>query len=346
MLYDALAALHASRPGLQTVLVAGNHDPAGRLEAPHALFEAIGVRAIGVIHREKNNALDVTRHLVPLRDRAREAHAFVMAIPYLRAGDLPIVPQDSDEPGSPVVKASRRLYAEAVELGHRYSGIAPIVVTGHLHCSGATESEGAERRILVGGEHAVPPDIFADDLGYVALGHLHKAQSVGRETVRYSGSPFPMSSTEIPYDHGVTLVDLHPSGTRTEHVPIPRNVSCFRLPKAGSLTTAELPKEIAALGLDAECAGDLRPFVHVVVRPDGPLAGVATEVHRVLEEHPLRCAGVKVDRLHGPEAVVESVKSLADCDPAEIFDKAFLAVHGEAPSAEHRVAFDSIRSGE
>ena len=155
MLYDALAALHASRPGLQTVLVAGNHDPAGRLEAPHALFEAIGVRAIGVIHREKNNALDVTRHLVPLRDRDGEAQAFVMAIPYLRAGDLPIVPQDSDEPGSPVVKASRRLYSEAVELARRYSGDAPIVVTGHLHCSGATEwlcGERLERQRLRLGE--------------------------------------------------------------------------------------------------------------------------------------------------------------------------------------------------
>ena len=347
-LYDALAALHASRPGLQTVLVAGNHDPAGRLEAPYALFEAIGVRAIGVIHREKDGSLEVTRHLVPLRNDMGEVHAFALAIPYLRAGDLPIVAQDGEEAGSPVVRATRQLYAEAMEVARRYSGKTPIVVTGHLHCSGAAESEGAERRILVGGEHAAPPDIFADDIAYVALGHLHKPQSVGRETVRYSGSPFPMSATEIPYDHGVTLVDLQPSGTRSVHIPVPRTVPCLRLPKAGSLIPAELPMEIAALGLDAECAEDLMPFVHVVVSAVGPIAGLANEVQRVLEEHPLRCAGVKVDRSHGPEekADAQPRKSLAECDPAELFEKAFTAIHGEAPSAQHRVAFESMRSGE
>ena len=348
MLYDVLATLHTSRPRLQTVLVAGNHDPAGRLEAPHALFRAIGVHAIGVIHREKDNSLDVTRHLVPLRDRMGEVHAFALAIPYLRAGDLPIVPQDCDGPGSPVVKASRRLYAEATELARRHSGKSPIVITGHLHCSGAAESEGAERRILVGGEHAAPPDIFAEDIAYVALGHLHKPQSVGRETIRYSGSPFPMSATEMPYDHGVTLVDLQPSGTRSEHIPVPRAVPCLRLPKTGSLTPAGLPMEIAALGLDDECPEDLMPFVHVVVSADGPIAGLANEVQRVLEEHPLRCAGVKVDRSHAPEekANAEPLKSLTECDPAELFEKAFTAIHGEAPSAQHRVAFESIRSGE
>jgi hypothetical protein len=100
----------------------------------------------------------------------------VLAIPYLRAGDLPIIAQDSEELGSPVVKATRRLYVEAVNAARRRSGNKPLVVTGHLHCSGAIESEGAERRILVGGEHAVPPDIFANDIAYVALGHARRCE--------------------------------------------------------------------------------------------------------------------------------------------------------------------------
>ncbi len=84
----------------------------------------------------------------------------------------------------------------------------PFVLTGHLHVAGGIESEGAERRILVGGQHAVPPDVFPAEASYVALGHLHKAQAVGRETVRYSGSLIPLSATEIPYAHGVTLVSV------------------------------------------------------------------------------------------------------------------------------------------
>ncbi|SIO67007.1 Exodeoxyribonuclease I subunit D [Bradyrhizobium erythrophlei] len=348
LLYDALAVLHASRPRLQTVLIAGNHDPAGRLEAPYALFEAIGVRVVGVIHREKEGPLDMARHLVPLRDATGEVQAHVLAIPYLRAGDLPIIAQDSEESGSPVVKATRRLYVEAINAARRRSGNKPLVVTGHLHCSGAIESEGAERRILVGGEHAVPPDIFANDIAYVALGHLHKPQSVGRETVRYSGSPFPMSATEIPYDHGVNLVDLQPTGTRSEHVPLGRVVQCLRMPAAGSLTVEEVPDAIAALRLDAECPTHLRPFVHVVVRPDGSAAGLAGEVDRALHEHPIRCAGVKIERPSRPEGEVGPIlaKSLVECDPSELFEAAFTTLHGFVPNPQHRVAFESIRSGE
>jgi DNA repair protein SbcD/Mre11 len=245
-------------------------------------------------------------------------------------------------------KATRRLYVEAVNAARRRSGGKPLIVTGHLHCSGAIESEGAERRILVGGEHAVPPDVFAHDIAYVALGHLHKPQSIGRETIRYSGSPFSMSATEIPYDHGVSLVDLQPAGTHIEHVPLGRAVQCLRMPAAGSLTLAEVLDAIAALRLDAKCPTDLRPFVHIVVRPDGSVAGLAREVERALHEHPIRCAGVKVERPSRPEGELGeiSAKSLVECDPGELFETAFTTLHGFAPNAQHRIAFESIRSGE
>ena len=72
------------------------------------------------------------------------------------------------------------------------------------------------------------------------------------------------------------------------------------------------------------------------------------EVQRVLEEHPLRCAGVKIDRPARSEGepAAELLRSLAECDPAELFEKAYVAAHGEAPGADHRLAFESIRTGE
>jgi exonuclease SbcD len=350
LLYDALAALHASRPALQTIIVAGNHDPAGRLEAPRALFEAIGVHVVGILHRAgTSGALDMSRHLVALRGASGEIGAHVLAIPYLRSGDLPLLTEDSADTGSsPIVKATRRVYAAAVEAARPMANGLPLLATGHLHCAGGLESEGAERRILIGGEHAAPADIFPDDLAYVALGHLHRAQGIGRPTIRYSGSPFPMSATEIGYDHGVTLVELQPSGTRCEHIRVGRSVPCIRLPEKGSLTIAELPAAVVALGLDPTCETSRRPFVYAVIRPDGPAGGLSTEVQRVLEDHPLRCAGVKIDRPARAEGepAAAPARSLADCDPAELFEKAYEAAHGEAPGADHRLAFESIRTGE
>ncbi len=350
MLYDALAALQASHRGLQTILIAGNHDAAGRLEAPRALFEAIGVRVVGMVHREGlAGPLDLSRHLMPVSDSSGEIRSYVLAIPYLRAGDLPAIQQkEEDDVVSSIIAGTRRFYADAVAAARKQIGDLPLIVTGHLHCAGATETEGSERRIYVGGEHAVPDDIFPSDVAYVALGHLHKAQPVGRQTVRYSGSPFPMSATEIDYEHGVTLVDLASSGTRCEHIQLPRTVPFIRLPNAGSLSVAELPTAITALGIDASKGKDTRPFVNVVVRPDGPSAGLLGEILSLMEEYPVRCAGVKIDRpakMRG-EAEPEPRKALSECDPTDLFEKAFLDLHGQEPGEQHRTAFETIRTGE
>ncbi|MDB5593578.1 MAG: sbcD [Hyphomicrobiales bacterium] len=155
-------------------------------------------------------------------------------------------------------------------------------------------------------------------------------------------------AAEIGYNHGVTLVELGPAGPRSEHIRIARTVPCVRLPETGSLTLSELPGAIAALELDPVCEKDKRPFVYAVLNPDGPAAGLSGEVQRVLEEHPLRCAGVKIERPARADSQIasEPSRSLAECDPAELFEKAFAAAHGEAPGAQHRLAFESIRTGE
>ena len=101
-----------------------------------------------------------------------------------------------------MVQGTRELYATLMqETGAARDGL-PLVVTGHLHVAGGTELDGAERRILVGGQHAVPASVFPDEAAYVALGHLHKAQKIGGEKVRYSGSLMPLSASEIDYRHG------------------------------------------------------------------------------------------------------------------------------------------------
>lgn len=359
LLYETLVALRSRRPNLTTVMVAGNHDPAGRLEAPAAVLRAIGVHVVGTLHR-RDGAIDMARHLVPLRDGTGTVRAHLLAIPFLRAADLPGLGFDAagdeaaaDEAvdgvadGSPVVRATRRLYAEATAAALPLAGGLPLLATGHLHCAGATESEGAERRILVGGEHAVPPDIFPTELAYVALGHLHRPQSVGRETVRYSGSPFPLSATELPYDHGVTLVELDGAGARCEHIRVARPVPCLRLPERGAVSLSGLDGALHALGVDAGTPRDLQPFVHVVVAPDGPSAGVAAEVTRLIEQHPVRCAGVKVER---PVATVAGeaeigVVPLSERSPLDLFVQAFEREHGVVPGPEHRAAFHDAEAG-
>ena len=54
-------------------------------------------------------------------------------------------------------------------------------------------------------------EIFTD-FDYVALGHLHSPQKVGRDTVRYAGSPMPYSFSEVRQQKGITVAELREKG--------------------------------------------------------------------------------------------------------------------------------------
>ncbi|MEI2772858.1 MAG: exonuclease subunit SbcD [Candidatus Competibacter sp.] len=192
-------------PKLDIVVIAGNHDSAGRLEAPTPLFEAFDVATIGYA-RHPQVGIQLDRLVVPLKNRDGDIAAWCLAIPFLRPGDVPRV----ETAGDPYPEGVKLLYQQTLEtaLNRRENGQA-IVALGHCHMTGGLTSEDSERRIVIGGVEALPVEMFDPAIAYVALGHLHRAQQVGGQArVRYSGSPLPMSFTEINYRHQVVRVDL------------------------------------------------------------------------------------------------------------------------------------------
>ncbi|WP_428385882.1 metallophosphoesterase family protein, partial [Methylocystis sp.] len=327
LLYETLRDLRGACPHARIVLIAGNHDPAARLEAPRALFEMADVVSIGAFAR-REGAFDARAHLLPVRNRRGEVGAYILALPYPRAVDLPVA---NENPAGAV----REMYREAVEGARREIGTAPLIVTGHLHVAGAIESEGAERRIIVGGEHALPPDVFAPDIAYVALGHLHRRQSVGRETIRYSGSLIPMSKTEIDYAHGVSIVDIGDSGVvAMEHAAFDRAVRHLRVPSHGALSITELEPALEALDLDAAAPTDAWPFAHLAIRVDGPAAGLKAELDAICEKFPLRVVSTSVERPQAQAATASPPARAAERKPAVLFREAIEQAHGVAPTAD------------
>lgn len=347
--YELLVRLHRARPGMTIVVTAGNHDAAGRLEAPRALLDAIGVHVVGNVRRP-GGAIDLTRHLVPIR-KDGEIAAHVLGVSYPTAACLPglAAGRASDEAGSPIVRAVRDLYASLHEAARPELAGLPYLVTGHLHVAGGLESEGAERRILVGGEHAVPPDVFPADADYVALGHLHRAQAIGCPIVRYSGSLIPLSAAELGYRHGVSLVTLGNGPARTEHLVIDRPVPFLRLPDAGDTTLGELGDRLTALELDPGLPDEMRPFLQIRLSRAGLPTGYRAEVDRIAEGFPVRVVDVRVANVEGamPDVLPPDapLARLVDRDPEELFRLAFIRAHGTEPLAPHLDVFHQARAG-
>ncbi|KOY04549.1 exonuclease SbcCD subunit D, partial [Bradyrhizobium diazoefficiens] len=243
---------------------------------------------------------------------------------------------------SPVIAGVRSLYAELVDTLRGPMDGLPFVLTGHLHVAGGIESEGAERRILVGGQHAVPHDVFPAEASYVALGHLHKAQAIGRDTIRYSGSLIPLSATEMPYAHGVTLVSLDGTTVLSEHIPIDRPVAFVRLPEAGDMRLNELGDHLTAMNLSSDLPLHKRPFVQIRLAREGLSPGFREEVDRIAESFPARIVDTRVAAI--PEASNDVTSAdpmirLAERDPEDLFKLAFERTFGVAPDATHLDVF-------
>jgi DNA repair protein SbcD/Mre11 len=345
LLYDLIGSLRRVRPGLKTILTAGNHDAAGRLEAPRALFERFGVHVVGNILR-KDGRIDAKRHILPLVDAGGEVVARILAVSYPTAACLPPFGR-SEDGASPIAQAVASLYAELFDLAFAENTGLPLLATGHLHVAGGLESEGAERRVLIGGDHAVSPDIFPREVAYVALGHLHRAQHVGRETIRYSGSLFPLSATEQPYRHGVTLLTIDSGNVSSRHVPLKRPIPFLRLPAQGTIRLGDLGDHLAALVIDPDLPKEQQPFIDVRLARETLTTGFRAEVDRIAEGFPVRIVEARVempaDTLAAENA--EPLLRLAERDPEDMFRKAFEKRNKSAPSAEHLEVFHRLREG-
>jgi exonuclease SbcD len=97
---------------------------------------------------------------------------------------------------------------------------ARSVVVAHAFVAGGAECD-SERQLAVGGARPVAASRF-EGFHYVALGHLHRPQSLGAEgRIRYSGSPLAYSFSEAGQAKSVTLVELDGTGAvRTEAIPL------------------------------------------------------------------------------------------------------------------------------
>ena len=89
MFYDFIRRAHQHCKGLQTIVVAGNHDSPGRIEAPAQLLNEFNVTVVGRVSYEKQKCVSQLPFIVPLRRRNEEQMSAVcIALPFLRSADL------------------------------------------------------------------------------------------------------------------------------------------------------------------------------------------------------------------------------------------------------------------
>ena len=181
--------------GIPVLLISGNHDSPERLDYGSRLLEARGIYLEGIFRGAPRR--------VTLEDAFGPVDFWLL--PFVKgASARPFFPDREIKNEQDAVQAA--LSAIAPDPARRNVLVAHQFVTG----SGAPLRSDSET-VSVGGSDNVDASLF-DAFDYVALGHLHIPQQVGRETVRYCGSPLKYSFSEWKTPKSVTMVELREKG--------------------------------------------------------------------------------------------------------------------------------------
>jgi len=321
-LYEFLVSAKKQQAALDIILVGGNHDSATRLDAPSSILNALGVHVVGGLRRD-NQAIDWRRLIVPLTNAQGEIKAWCGAMPFLRNADLP-----NSEDDDPLVTGVKSLYDELFsQLQNHAQHGESLIMTGHCYMVNGNVSELSERKILGGNQHALPVELFPKAIDYVALGHLHLAQTVGaNEHIRYSGSPIPLSFDESHYVHSVLQVELIAEQcVAITKLKIPRSIELLRIPNSKEFATlSNVLAHLESLDL-ADLPKAQHPFVELRIKLDKPEPSLQQQIEEVITKLPVRL--LKITKAYtGNEdslADLQLEQHLEELQPLDVFQRCY-----------------------
>ena len=181
------------------IMIAGNHDSAGRLSFGSRQLTEAGLHIVG--------PLSTSWAPVVLKDQGGEVAFY--GIPYVD----PVIVNGvygtrCASHDDAIAYLTESIQKDIASKGKSTSG--RTVVLSHCFIDGGDECD-SERPLSMGGADKVSPKHF-EPFNYTALGHLHGRQFKGKPHIRYSGSPMQYSFSEERHKKVVTLVNLSESG--------------------------------------------------------------------------------------------------------------------------------------
>ena len=179
---------------IKVYMISGNHDSKERLACFNGILEKQGLFIDGSINKD----LTMNKHVI----KEDGLKVNIYSLPYIYPAEIKILSDDTsiNDFEKAVIKVLQNNTINKDEIN---------ILNAHYFVTGTTEviRSDSEARTNVGTIEQISYTVF-DDFDYVALGHLHCPQHIGRETIRYAGSPLRYSVDEIKQDKCFTIIDI------------------------------------------------------------------------------------------------------------------------------------------
>lgn len=316
-------------PDTVIVVTAGNHDGASRQELFSELWDrAFNVKFIGRIGYNEDGTVDLDKFIIEIPGRG-----FVIAVPYIYGENYP---ESTREDLAPIQDFHQKLLDRVAE---RNREELPVVMMDHIAVASCdiTGHDTTKARLVF-----EDLEVLGTGYDYLALGHIHKPQTLMGTSARYCGSPVPVSFDE-DYEHSVSIVTIERKGATPEirTVPVVNVMPIWNLPKkAGNFEDAKA--SISAV--PAGAVGYAR--VNILVKDILPMEQKIA-IESLMKEHEgLRLCTINV--VHEGASATKSLKTYTpdelrqQVDPMQIARDYYEASHdGEAMPEE---LMDILRS--
>lgn len=211
MFTEAIMRIHSVNPLMVIIITAGNHDSPSKHGISKVLWETQNVYMVASVDRDDLDSLIINV----------QGKGLVAAVPYINERSMP---EDF----------FKELLARVDNINTKK---LPVVLSAHITVTGS-DFGGHEdvRGVIVGGIEGIDLSSLGEGYDYVALGHIHHAQTIGGSNgrVRYSGTPIPISFDET-FTHSVSVVDIarHGSEPKITEVEIKNPRPLVNIPTSG-----------------------------------------------------------------------------------------------------------------
>ena len=243
MFFDSIVRLAGDKER-PVIVSAGNHDSPDRLMAGAGVLRPYGVFILG---RPRDTIPDMDfggyrifsdENGAAVVDKNGE-RAVIAALPYVSDKRIDAIIGAAGDDRENAASYSQKIETLLDMLSAGFKEDTVNIVSAHLYTAGGEES-GSERSIQLGGSYSVDAGAFPENAQYIALGHLHRPQTVPglHRRAYYCGSPLAYSRDEAVYSKAVNVVDIKAGGSaKVEKIPL----SCIKpieVYKCGSIEEA------------------------------------------------------------------------------------------------------------
>ena len=301
------------------VIVAGNHDSPSFLDAPKAILHTLNIHVIGTA------SPNIHDELLVLRNLDNQPMAIVLAVPYLRDKDIrtgnynDTISDKEQQTKTGIANHYHQLTILAkntqkqLQCDHQKS--IPMIATGHLFVTGASISskDDGMRELYLGTLGQISADIFDDCIDYVALGHIHAPQMVGKQPwIRYSGSPLALGFGEAHKQKQVHVIDFSDTPTIFS-LPVPTFQKMLRI---------EGDWHTISQALNTLITNKQSVWTEIIYTGDSLEPNLVAKIHKLLDNTQVQALNIQNKTLHQKSLHQgQSSETLNSLSPTEVFER-------------------------